>query len=100
MQLPEGMVCSGQVGEATNVCVAKLQNATPAGKFIKCSFNLKTWLILQPGPFGGAIAFTQSTGAKKRAIIFNLRKRNFARALKRDLSIAELEALVAATDSS
>ena len=32
MKMPAGMVCSGQVGAASNVCVAKLQNATPAGK--------------------------------------------------------------------
>jgi hypothetical protein len=31
MQMPAGMTCSGTVGTATNVCIAKLQNATPAG---------------------------------------------------------------------
>ncbi|KAH8749670.1 hypothetical protein BGZ57DRAFT_968342 [Hyaloscypha finlandica] len=65
MQMPAGMTCSGTVGAATNVCVAKLQNATPAG------------------PFGGAIAFTQSTAAKKRAIEYNLAKRRMARTLKK-----------------
>jgi hypothetical protein len=32
VQMPAGMTCSGTVGEATNVCVVKMQNATPAGK--------------------------------------------------------------------
>lgn len=83
IQMPEGMTCSGQVGEATNVCVAKLQNATPAG------------------PFGGSIAFTQSAAAKKRAILYNLRKRNFARTLiKKELTLEELEDLVAETDEA
>lgn len=72
MEMPAGMTCNGQVGGASNVCVAKLQNSAGAG------------------PFGGAIAFTQSAGAKKRAIEFNLRKRRFARALaKKDLSVDE-----------
>lgn len=63
IQMPAGMTCSGSVGGASNVCVAKLQNSALAG------------------PFGGSVAFTQSTAAKKRAIEYNLRKRNFARAL-------------------
>jgi len=33
-------------------------------------------------PFGEAIAFTQSTAAKKRVIEYNLSKRRMARALK------------------
>lgn len=61
--MPAGMTCSGSVGGATGVCVAKLQNAALAG------------------PFGGSVAFTQSTAAKKRAIEYNLSKRRFARAL-------------------
>ncbi|KAG9237483.1 hypothetical protein BJ875DRAFT_148590 [Amylocarpus encephaloides] len=64
VQMPQGMTCSGSVGGASNVCVVKMQNKTPAG------------------PFGGAAAFTQSTAAKKRAIEYNLRKRRMARALK------------------
>jgi hypothetical protein len=57
-------------------------------------------LIVDIGPFGGAIAFTQSTAAKKRAIEFNLRKRRFARALakKAELTIEDLEELAAAED--
>ncbi|EHL02677.1 hypothetical protein GLAREA_02100 [Glarea lozoyensis ATCC 20868] len=64
VQMPAGMTCSGTVGDATNVCVVKMQNATPAG------------------PFGGAGAFTQSTAAKKRAIEHNLSKRRMARSIK------------------
>ncbi|KAH8597336.1 MAS3 protein [Bisporella sp. PMI_857] len=82
MQLPAGMVCEGQVGDVSNVCVAKLQNATPAG------------------PFGGAVAFTQSAAAKKRAIRYNIRKRAISRTLKRDLSLEELLALARETDES
>lgn len=64
IQMPSGMTCSGTVGGVSNVCVAKLQNSALAG------------------PFGGSVAFTQSSAAKKRAIEYNLSKRNFARALK------------------
>jgi hypothetical protein len=63
VQMPAGMTCSGSVGGATNVCIAKLQNSALAG------------------PFGGSVAFTQSPAAKKRAIEYNLSKRRFARAL-------------------
>lgn len=63
IQMPAGMTCSGSVGGASNVCVAKLQNSALAG------------------PFGGSVAFTQSSAAKKRAIEHNLSKRRFARAL-------------------
>jgi hypothetical protein len=63
IQMPAGMTCSGSAGGASNVCVAKLQNSALAG------------------PFGGSVAFTQSAGAKKRAIEYNLSKRRFARAL-------------------
>ncbi|KAG9247043.1 Gas2, regulated by Bmp1 MAP kinase cascade [Calycina marina] len=63
IQMSAGMVCSGSVRGASNVCVAQLQNATQL----------------------------------KRAI-YNLNKRNFARALKRDESTeAELQALSDAT---
>ena len=64
IQMPAGTVCSGVVAGASGVCVAKLQNAALAG------------------PFGGSVAFTQSPAAKKRAIEYNLAKRNFARSLK------------------
>ncbi|KAJ5054250.1 uncharacterized protein L3040_000529 [Drepanopeziza brunnea f. sp. 'multigermtubi'] len=63
MAMPAGMTCSGSVGGATNVCIAKLMNAAVTG------------------PFGGSCAFTQSTAAKKRAIEHNLSKRRFARAI-------------------
>jgi hypothetical protein len=33
VKMPAGMTCSGTVGDATNVCVVKMQNATPAGKY-------------------------------------------------------------------
>jgi hypothetical protein len=66
IQMPAGMTCSGSVAGASNVCVAKLQNAALAG------------------PFGGSVAFTQSAAAKKRAIEYNLSKRRFARGLAAD----------------
>lgn len=66
VQMPAGMTCSGSVGGASGVCVAKLQNAALAG------------------PFGGSVAFTQSAAAKKRSIEYNLSKRRFARALAQD----------------
>lgn len=97
MQMPAGMVCSGQVGASSNVCVAKLQNATPAGMYLPMTGNLNVnWHCI--GPFGGSVAFTQSTAAKKRAIIFNIRKRNFSRMMKRHLTDAELEQLSTASD--
>lgn len=64
VQMPAGMTCSGSVGGANNVCIARMQNSALAG------------------PFGGSVAFTQSAAAKKRAIEYNLAKRRFARALK------------------
>jgi hypothetical protein len=63
VQMPQGTVCSGQVGAASNACVVRLRNNALAG------------------PFGGSVVFTQSAGAKKRAIEYNLAKRRFARAL-------------------
>jgi hypothetical protein len=68
IQMPAGMTCSGSVGGATNVCIAKLQNSALAG------------------PFGGSVAFTQSPAAKKRAIEYNLAKRRFARKLAAEKS--------------
>lgn len=59
--MPAGMMCQGQVGGADNVCVVKMMNAALAG------------------PFGGSGAFTQSAGAAKRAMEYNLKKRHFAR---------------------
>jgi hypothetical protein len=70
VQMPAGMTCSGSAGGANNVCVVRLQNAALAG------------------PFGGSAAFTQSAGAKKRAVEYNLRKRHMARGL---LGKADLE---------
>lgn len=63
VQMPAGMMCSGSVGGASNVCIVRLQNSALAG------------------PFGGSAAFTMSPGAKKRAIEYNLRKRHMARGL-------------------
>jgi len=63
IQMPAGMTCSGQVGGASNVCIARLQNSALAG------------------PFGGSVAFTQSPAAKKRAIEYNLARRRFARGM-------------------
>jgi hypothetical protein len=57
VQMPEGMTCDASVGGASNVCVVRVRNATPAG------------------PFGGSAAFTQTTAARKRAIAYRLKKR-------------------------
>ncbi|KAK1962933.1 hypothetical protein LY78DRAFT_218214 [Colletotrichum sublineola] len=64
IKMPAGMTCDANVGGASNVCVARLRNAALAG------------------PFGGSVAFTQSSAARKRAIEFKLRKRTEARAFK------------------
>ena len=64
IQMPAGMTCQGSVGGAENVCIARLQNSALAG------------------PFGGSVAFTQSSAAKKRAIEYNLAKKRFARGLE------------------
>ncbi|KAH8808097.1 hypothetical protein F5884DRAFT_355248 [Xylogone sp. PMI_703] len=61
IQMPAGMTCTGSVGGASNVCIAKLQNKALAG------------------PFGGSVAFTQSATAKKRAVEYNRAKRRSAR---------------------
>ncbi|TLS27329.1 hypothetical protein PpBr36_04689 [Pyricularia pennisetigena] len=66
VQMPAGATCSGSVGGATNVCIARLRNAAVTG------------------PFGGSVAFTQSPAARKRAIEYNLAKRRFARSLAAD----------------
>ncbi|GKT60564.1 MAS3 protein [Colletotrichum tofieldiae] len=64
VKMPAGMTCDANVGGASNVCVARLRNVALAG------------------PFGGSVAFTQSTTARKRAVEFKLRKRTEARAFK------------------
>ncbi|KAL0942347.1 uncharacterized protein CTRU02_200233 [Colletotrichum truncatum] len=64
IKMPAGMTCDANVGGASNVCVARLRNAALAG------------------PFGGSVAFTQSATARKRAVEFNLRKRNAARSFQ------------------
>ncbi|KAI0134442.1 hypothetical protein BJ170DRAFT_200404 [Xylariales sp. AK1849] len=64
IQMPAGMTCSGSVGGAEGVCVARLQNSALAG------------------PFGGSVAFTQSAAAKKRSIEYNLARKRFARGLE------------------
>lgn len=55
--MPQGMTCDATVGDAKNVCVVRVRNATPAG------------------PFGGSAAFTQTNAARKRAIAYRLKKR-------------------------
>lgn len=57
VQMPAGMTCDANVGGASNVCIVRLRNNTPAG------------------PFGGSAAFTQSATARKRAIAYRLKKR-------------------------
>lgn len=55
--MPEGMTCDGTVAGVDNVCVVRVRNGAAAG------------------PFGGSAAFTQSAGARKRAIAYRLKKR-------------------------
>lgn len=57
VQMPAGMTCDASVGGASNVCVARVRNNTPAG------------------PFGGSVAFTQTPAARKRAIAYRMRMR-------------------------
>jgi len=86
VKMPAGMTCDASVAGVNNVCVMKLQNKAAAG------------------PFGGAVAFTQTAAAKKRAIEYNLRKRNFARALNQkrqeDQDAAAIIAALEATGSA
>lgn len=57
VQMPAGMTCDATVAGVPNVCVVRVRNGAAAG------------------PFGGSAAFTQSAGARKRAIAYRLRKR-------------------------
>jgi hypothetical protein len=57
VQMPAGMTCDATVAGASNVCVMRVRNGAAAG------------------PFGGSVAFTQSTAARKRAIAYRLKKR-------------------------
>lgn len=57
IRLEEGTVCRGEVAGLNNVCFVRIRNNAPAG------------------PFGGAGFFTQSDGARKRAIAYRMRKR-------------------------
>lgn len=57
VQMPAGMTCDATVGAASNVCVVRVRNSTPAG------------------PFGGSAAFTQTAAARKRAIAYRMKMR-------------------------
>lgn len=57
VQMPAGMTCDASVGGASNVCVVRVRNNTPAG------------------PFGGSAAFTQTPAARKRAIEYRMKMR-------------------------
>jgi hypothetical protein len=57
VKMPAGMTCDATVAGASNVCVMRVRNGAAAG------------------PFGGSVAFTQSTAARKRAIAYRLKKR-------------------------
>jgi len=57
VQMPAGMTCDATVAGTPNVCVMRVRNGAAAG------------------PFGGAVAFTQSTASRKRAIAYRLKKR-------------------------
>lgn len=63
VQMPAGMTCDATVGGASNVCIVRLRNNTPAG------------------PFGGSGAFTQPPAARKRALEYRRKMkkaRNFS----------------------
>ncbi|KAB5554718.1 hypothetical protein GE09DRAFT_1203773 [Coniochaeta sp. 2T2.1] len=66
IKMPAGMTCQGSVGGMEGVCVARVQNGALAG------------------PFGGSVVFTQSAGAKRRAVEYGLAKKRFARGLGRE----------------
>ncbi|KAL5400151.1 hypothetical protein PMIN06_000127 [Paraphaeosphaeria minitans] len=57
IQMPAGMTCDATVAGVNNVCVARVRNGAAAG------------------PFGGSVAFTQTSAARKRAIAYRLKKR-------------------------
>ncbi|USP80638.1 hypothetical protein yc1106_07912 [Curvularia clavata] len=57
VQMPAGMTCDATVAGVNNVCVMRVRNGAAAG------------------PFGGSVAFTQSAGARKRALAYRLKKR-------------------------
>lgn len=57
VQMPAGMTCDATVGDASNVCIVRVRNNTPAG------------------PFGGSAAFTQTIAARKRAIAYRMKMR-------------------------
>lgn len=57
VRMPPGMTCEGELSGVKNVCVVRVRNQAIAG------------------PFGGAGAFTQSEGSRKRAIAYRLKKR-------------------------
>jgi hypothetical protein len=57
VQMPAGMTCDATVAGVNNVCVMRVRNSAAAG------------------PFGGSVAFTQSTAARKRAVAYRLKKR-------------------------
>jgi hypothetical protein len=57
VQVPDGMVCEGKVAGLDNVCFVRVRNNALSG------------------PFGGAGFFTQSEGARKRAVAYRLKKR-------------------------
>lgn len=57
VKMPAGMTCDATVAGTPNVCVMRVRNGAAAG------------------PFGGSVAFTQSAGARKRAIAYRLKKR-------------------------
>jgi hypothetical protein len=57
VQMPAGMTCDATVAGTPNVCVMRVRNNAAAG------------------PFGGSVAFTQSSAARKRAVAYRLKKR-------------------------
>ncbi|GAM82368.1 hypothetical protein ANO11243_003470 [Dothideomycetidae sp. 11243] len=69
VQVPKGTVCSGTIAGVNNVCILKITNAAANG------------------PFGGSVAFTQSSKQRKRAVDYNRmikRSRIAARAVYAD----------------
>ncbi|KAK9446061.1 cell surface protein (Mas1) [Metarhizium brunneum] len=58
VQIPQDCACTGEVGGVKNVCILRIRNQALAG------------------PFGGAVAFTQSKASHKRALEYRLQKRD------------------------
>ena len=75
IKMPAGMKCTGSVGGAQNVCVAKV-SFPPSSTTITPSLYLSGFMLTRSkqlqnsaaaGPFGGSVAFTNADGAAPAA---------------------------------